>query len=120
MSVRQFVNDWLERKAPEVAEATLGFYRNAADKFLGFLGTAVDEDLTEITRDHITQFRNQEAKRFAPKTFGRENTKLEPVTPLEITPTVLERTATHTIGRVATDRAGSGHTMSINRTRAVG
>lgn len=72
MSVRQFINDWLERKTPEVAETTLGFYRNASDKFLGFIGTAADEDLTEITRDHITKFRNQEAKRFAPKTVNHE------------------------------------------------
>ena len=59
-------------ETPEVAETTLTHYRNASDKFLGFLGTAADEDLTEITRDHITKFRNQEAKRFAPKTVNHE------------------------------------------------
>lgn len=71
-SVRQFVNDWLERKTPEVAETTLRFYKNASDKFLAFLGTAADEDLTQITRDHLTKFRNQEAKRLAPKTVNHE------------------------------------------------
>jgi integrase len=72
MSVRQFVNDWLERKTPEVAETTVRFYRNASDKFLEFLGPAVDEDLTQVTRDHLTKFRNQEAKRLAPKTVNHE------------------------------------------------
>jgi integrase len=72
MSVRQFVNDWLERRASEVAETTLEFYRNAAHKFLAFLGNRAEEDLTEVTRDHITRFRNEEAKRFAPKTVNHE------------------------------------------------
>lgn len=72
MSVRAFINDWLERKAPEVASVTLDFYRNAAEKFLGFLGATADADLTEITRDHITRFRNAEAKRFAPKTVNHQ------------------------------------------------
>jgi integrase len=31
-----------------------------------------DADVTEITRDHITRFRNEEAKHFAPKTVNHE------------------------------------------------
>jgi integrase len=72
MSVRAFIDDWLERKTPEVASSTLDFYRNAAEKFLGFLGATAEADLTEITRDHITRFRNAEAKRFAPKTVNHQ------------------------------------------------
>ena len=72
MSVRAFINDWLERKTPEVASSTLDFYRNAAEKFLRFLGATAEADLTEITRDHITRFRNAEAKRFAPKTVNHQ------------------------------------------------
>jgi integrase len=71
-SLRFFLDSWLERKAPEVAESTLAFYRNATKKFLTFLGDAADVDLTEITRDQITRFRNEEAKRFAPKTVNHE------------------------------------------------
>ncbi len=71
-SLRTFVDDWLEQKAPEIAPSTLSFYRNAADKFLTFLGDAADDDLTEITRDLITRFRNEEAKLFAPKTVNNE------------------------------------------------
>jgi hypothetical protein len=36
-------------KPPEIAETTLAFYRNAAGKFLEFLGSAADSDLTEKT-----------------------------------------------------------------------
>jgi integrase len=62
-SMREFLDSWLERKAPEIAPATLSVYRNHATKFLAFLGATADHDLTEITRDHITRFRNEEVKR---------------------------------------------------------
>jgi Site-specific recombinase XerD len=71
-SLRNFLENWLENKAPEIAHSTLAFYRNAARKFLTFLGDTADADLTEITREHITRFRNEEAKRFAPKTVNHE------------------------------------------------
>jgi integrase len=62
----------LERKEPEIAQATASFYRNAADKFLAFMSDRADADLTEITRDDIIRFRNGESKRFAPKTVNHE------------------------------------------------
>jgi integrase len=71
-TLRSFLDSWLERKEPEIAPATALFYRNAAGKFLVFMGDTADADLTEITRDHIIQFRNEEAKRFAPKTVNHE------------------------------------------------
>jgi integrase len=71
-SLRNFLDSWLENKAPEIAHSTLAFYRNAANKFLTFLGDTADADLTEITREDITRFRNEEAKRFAPKTVNHE------------------------------------------------
>jgi integrase len=71
-SLRNFLNSWLGRKASETAHSTLAFYRNAANKFLAFLGDTADADLTEITREHITRFRNEEAKWFAPKTVSHE------------------------------------------------
>jgi integrase len=71
-SFTTFVNSWIERKKPEVVPTTLSFYRNVADKFIAFLGETADQDLAEITRDHITRFRNEEAKRFAPQTVNHE------------------------------------------------
>ena len=55
-----------------ISSVTLAFYRNAAAKFLAFLGDEADRDLTEITRDDITQFRNEEAKNCAPKTVNHK------------------------------------------------
>ncbi len=71
-SVRAFLDSWLECKAPEVSATTLSFYRNAAANFLASLGDAAERDLTEITRDHITRFRNDEAKRTAAKTANHK------------------------------------------------
>ena len=71
-SVRGFVDSWLERKAPEIAPSTLAFYRNAANKFLTYLGRAADEDLTAVTRDQLTRFRNEQAKRFSATTANHQ------------------------------------------------
>jgi integrase len=71
-TLRSFLDSWLERKEPEIAQATASFYRNAADKFLAFMSDRADADLTEITRDDIIRFRNGESKRFAPKTVNHE------------------------------------------------
>jgi integrase len=71
-SVRAFVDSWIERKVPEIAPSTASFYRNVADKFLTFLGDAANRDLIEVTRDHITHFRNEEAKRLASRTVNHE------------------------------------------------
>jgi hypothetical protein len=61
-SLRNFLDIWLERKAPEIAPSTESFYRNAASKFIKFMGPMADADVTEVTREQITRFRNQEAK----------------------------------------------------------
>ncbi|HZS17409.1 MAG TPA: tyrosine-type recombinase/integrase [Candidatus Udaeobacter sp.] len=71
-TLRAFVDSWLERKEPEIAQATASFYRNAANKFLAFMSDRADADLTEINRDDIIRFRNDESKRFAPKTVNHE------------------------------------------------
>ena len=71
-SLRNFLDTWLERKAPEIAPSTEAFYRNAAAKFIGFMGPMADADVTEVTREHITRFRNEEGKRWAPKTVNHQ------------------------------------------------
>ena len=68
VTLRAFVTDWLAQRAPEVAPATLNFYRKSTAKFLAFLVAEADRPLDEITRDHITRFRNAQAKTLAPKT----------------------------------------------------
>ena len=70
--MRGFVDSWIERKKPEIAPATVTFYRKSADKFLAFLGDAANRDLTEVTPEHVIRFRNEEAKQLAPRTVNHE------------------------------------------------
>lgn len=71
-SVRGFIDSWIESKRPEIAPSTYTFYKKSGDKFLAFLGDAADRDLGEITREDVMRFRNEEAKRFAPRTVNHE------------------------------------------------
>jgi integrase len=65
-------HSWLAAKRHEVAESTLEFYKKAADKFLTHLGPLADADLAEISREHVLDFRNREAEKFAPKTVNHD------------------------------------------------
>ncbi len=71
-SFKVFSEAWLVTKEPEVAVATLVFYKNAVNKFTLFLGEKANEDITTITQEDITRFRNQEAKTLASKTVNHD------------------------------------------------
>jgi len=71
-SFKAFSETWLTRKEPEVAPATLVFYKNALGKFTVFLGEKANEEMTAITQDDITRFRNQEAKTLSSKTVNHD------------------------------------------------
>lgn len=70
LTVRQFVERWIARKENAVGKATLVFYKGSTNKLLKYLGEKADRDIGEITRDDITGFRDDEAKRVAPKTVN--------------------------------------------------
>jgi integrase len=72
ITVRGFLEEWLDRKKLETSPATHVFYSGSAKKFLAFLEDDASRDIGEITREHITRFRNQEAKSLAPKTVNHE------------------------------------------------
>jgi integrase len=69
-SLNTFIDSWLARKTPETAPGTVAFYRNALGKFTKFLGTKAESEITEITRDEITAFRNAQAQGLAAKTVN--------------------------------------------------
>ncbi|MBE7158713.1 MAG: tyrosine-type recombinase/integrase [Rhodospirillales bacterium] len=54
------------------ASATVAFYRKAVGKFLAFLGDDKEREVSEITRQHIVSFRNEQAKTLAPKTVNHD------------------------------------------------
>ena len=66
-SPRSLSESWLAAKRHEVTESTQKFYTNAIGKFLTQLGALADGNLAEITREHILDFRNNEAESFARK-----------------------------------------------------
>jgi integrase len=70
--VREFVAAWLKNKAPEVAPATLDFYRKSTTKFLQFLGPAAELDLANVTRPMIVEFRNGLAQKVSAKTANHD------------------------------------------------
>jgi integrase len=69
-TLREYVEDWLKIKEPETAPATLAGYRKSTTKFLAYLGTAADRDISEIGRTHIADFRNALAKKISPGTVN--------------------------------------------------
>ena len=71
-SLREFLNAFHRERFPEVQQSTRDFYQNAANRFVNFMGGMADADLGEITKDHIIAFRNEEAKRSAPKTVNHK------------------------------------------------
>jgi integrase len=71
-TVRSRVVSWIETKKPEVAPATLYFYQNSLDKFLGFLGPRADQPMAEVGKHDIITFRNELAKHVAAKTANHD------------------------------------------------
>ena len=71
-SVRAFFGGWIERKKPETSAATLAFYSKTVGKFLSFLGESAENDLSEVTREQVIQFRNEAAKTLASKTVNHD------------------------------------------------
>lgn len=67
-TVRQFAEEWLKVKRPEVAQSSWDKYRKSIEKFLTFLRHDADLDISLITRAHITSFRNDLAQKVAPAT----------------------------------------------------
>ena len=67
-TVRQYVADWLAVKEHEAARASMAAYRKSAEKFLAYLGATGDVDIGEIRKTHILGFRNEMAKKLAPRT----------------------------------------------------
>jgi integrase len=72
-TVRQFTEARLKGKAPPVvAQSTHDFYRKSAKKFLEFLGTAAELDLSAMTRKMMIEFRNQVAQKASATTTNHD------------------------------------------------
>jgi len=57
-TVREFIDEWLKTKEPEIARSTFLNYSNSASKFLHYLGPAADGDISTVRKASIAGFRN--------------------------------------------------------------
>jgi integrase len=71
-TVRDYFESWLTARAAETAVATVRKYRNTVDKFLTFLGPDSDTALENVTREHVTAFRNARLKQSAALTANTD------------------------------------------------
>jgi integrase len=72
ISLRKYVDEWLDEKKPTTADSTLAFYKSSLAKLTGFLDTRADEPITEITKADIVAFRNKLAGQVAAKTANHD------------------------------------------------
>jgi len=71
-TARAYVNDWLSHKGVETAESTLAFYKKSTTKFLAHLGETADKTIDQIAPQHITGFRNAQARALGAKTVNHD------------------------------------------------
>jgi integrase len=67
-TVRIFCQDWLATRKAETAKATYSRYEKTIERFLESLGEAAEKDLNEVTKSHITAFRDWCLKQYATRT----------------------------------------------------
>ena len=64
-SISAWCETWLESKAIEAEPSTHSRYKRVIERFLASLGTKAKRDLSALTADDISRFRNREAKELA-------------------------------------------------------
>src|SRR5260370_5914838 len=69
-TVRAFIAEWLELRAPEIATPTSDSYKGSAEKFISFLGDRADAPLAAVTQLDLGNYRNLLAKSLAPRTVN--------------------------------------------------
>lgn len=68
MKVRAYFTAYVERKRPEISKASVDYYEGHSRRFLKWLGTKADADISEITKTDITGYRNHAATMAGPRT----------------------------------------------------
>jgi integrase len=70
-SVQKVFSDWLTEKEIEVAIATLEFYRQTVNEFIGYLGARSTNEVSEVSRHDIIDYRSRLVqRRLRPKTIN--------------------------------------------------
>ncbi len=70
-SVQKVFSDWLTEKEIEVAIATLEFYRQTVNEFIGYLGARSTNEVSEVSRHDTIDYRSRLVqRRLRPKTIN--------------------------------------------------
>lgn len=64
-TVREFFEGWKKRKELEVADASVSEYGRVADTFIENIGKRADRDLSLVTAEQVTAWRDAQAARLA-------------------------------------------------------
>jgi len=69
-SLRQYVESWLAMKAHEVEPSTLLTYNTDTKKLIEFMGARADEDIAELSKQDLLDFRAEEMKTLSPSSVN--------------------------------------------------
>lgn len=67
-SLRTYAQTWLAIKKPETSQRTQLIYSNSIGKLLSFLGPAADDDIAELDRKRLIEFREAVSSKVRPET----------------------------------------------------
>ena len=65
-SLRDYVASWIAVKSHEVAASTLMTYKTDTKKLVDFMGDRADQDISEVSRQDLLDFRDGEMKSLSP------------------------------------------------------
>ena len=65
-SLREYVASWIAAKSHEVAPSTLMTYNTDTKKLVDFMGERADQDIAEVSRQDLLDFRDGEMKSLSP------------------------------------------------------
>ncbi|MEI6278897.1 MAG: tyrosine-type recombinase/integrase [Verrucomicrobiae bacterium] len=69
-SLRQYVESWLAMKAHSVEPSTLLTYNTDTKKLIEFMGDRADEDIAELSKQDLLNFRSAEMKTLSPNSVN--------------------------------------------------
>ena len=71
-TVRSFFSSWLKTKKPETASSTHVFYTAKANRFVNWLQSRADSEISDISTADILAYRSAESERVSPTTVNHE------------------------------------------------
>ena len=63
MTLKDYFDEWLQNKKPEISEASLRFYKGGLDRFVKFVGQSATAPLFKLTSLEVVKFRNDMVRR---------------------------------------------------------